>query len=380
MAETRQRRRIIFTGDIFRPAANRFWPAQTAEILWLWRLLRRQIELATGIAPGVVAWPTDLTLRSGLAPETVPAFLDLMGVPRSIEGWAVAQDATALPDIVEGYLGALFEAAIVIGFELPPVLRRLLDRAGVPFLDLMVHPARFLDDLTFALGTNCAEMRAIAARHCLSADFLMTMAGLQSAAAGHGFEPDFPRGALLFLGQRRHDRTLVRDGRFRDARDFVTELRALAARHSMLLLKPHPQEPDEPGLLALELGFPASRLVTDNVYKLLSSDHLAATVSLSSSAGLEAQFFGKESCHLVRSPCRLVSLGESSLGSYLDLDWSMLAPDFWRAVLAPHLSCSPPDGMIIPFKPNRLRISRNAFGRFNEIDTDVAIAAYRRES
>ncbi len=360
MARSRPLRRIIVTGDIFRPEANRLWPAQTSQILWLWRLLRRQIELATGITPGVVAWPTEAMPNSALAPETVPTFLDLMGVPRSIDGWAVAQDAMALPDIVEGYLGALFADAVVIGFEMPPVLRRFLERAGLPFLDLVVHPARFLDDLTFALGTNCADMRAMAARHCLSADFLMTMAGLQSAAAGYDFQPDFPPGALLFLGQGRHERTLIQGGRFRDARNFMAELRAMAARHSALLLKPDPQEPDEPGLLALELGFPKARVLTHHVHRLLSTDHLRGAVSLSSSMGLEARFFGKTSQFLLGPPFRLASLGEDGPDTYLDLDWSMLAPDFWRSVLSPHFSCSPPDGDLIPFKPDRLRASLRA--------------------
>jgi hypothetical protein len=203
------------------------------------------------------------------------------------------------------------------------------------------------------------------------------MEGLQSAAAGCDYQPDIPPGGLLFPGQRRHDRTLIQAGRSRDAREFLPQIRAMPARHSTLLLKANPPDADDPGLLALELGFPASRWLTDNFYKLMSTDHVRGTVSLSSGAGLEARYFGKESCHLLALPCRLVSLGETGPHTYLDLDWSLLAPDFWRGLLAPHLPCSAPYGRLIPFKPSRLHISLNASWRFNEIDSDVTAAASR---
>ena len=34
-----------------------------------------------------------------------------------------------------------------VGFEMPPWLVRLLDELLVPYLDLHIHPVRFMDDL-----------------------------------------------------------------------------------------------------------------------------------------------------------------------------------------------------------------------------------------
>ncbi|MBX9749758.1 MAG: capsular biosynthesis protein [Roseococcus sp.] len=378
MARLPPQRRIVFTGDIFRIARDQLRPNQTQNILWLWRLLRRQIEMATGVSSRAVVWPTDSTHETALAPGSVPNFLERMNLPRTVQGWAAAYDAVQLPDIVEGYLGGLFDGALVIGFELPPVLRRFLDRSGTPYIDLVVHPVRFLDDITLALATNCAAMREIARRHCLSGDYLMTMAGLQSAAAGRGYTPDIPDASLLFLGQVRDDKTQIEGGRFRGPAEFIPTLRSLAASHHGVVLKPHPLDKDNPGMLALEMAFKEAKLLDDNFYKLMSTDHVRTVASLSSSTGVEARYFGKEAAFLLAPPFRLASLGEQGPESYLDLDWSLLAPDFWRDLMAPYFDCTPPDGMSIPFKPNRLRISLNAFWRFNEIDTDLAVAAYPR--
>jgi hypothetical protein len=52
------------------------------------------------------------------------------------------------------------------------------------------------------------------------------------------------------------------------------------------------------------------------------------------------------------------------------LDDFVLAPDFWRHVLAPHAPVTPLDGMRLPAKPNRLRIALDSFWNFQEIDTD----------
>jgi hypothetical protein len=56
--------------------------------------------------------------------------------------------------------------------------------------------------------------------------------------------------------------------------------------------------------------------------------------------------------------------------THASLDEIVLSIDFWRGVLSPHAETSAPDGVRLPPKPNRLRISLDSFWNFNEIDTD----------
>jgi len=373
----RQPRRIVFTGDIFRVAPERVRPTQSQNILWLFRLLRQQIRIATRLEPEVVVWPTDITHETALSPTTIPTFYAMMGLQPSMDGWAALHDRATLPDIVEGWLGALFDDALVIGFEIPPVLRRFFDRSGIEWIDLVIHPVRFLDDIFFALATSSAAMRLTAESFLLSADFLFTMAGLQSAAAGRGYTPPVPPDSALVLFQVRDDKTQISEGRFVGMQHFMPELALLNGAHRALLLKPHPMDADNPGYLATDMAFPEAKSVSDNFYKLLSTDHIRTVVSLSSSTSVEASYFGKRSTFLLRSPYRMVSLGDTGPDAYMDLDWSLLSADFWRVMLGNHMPCTPLDGVGVPFKPNRLRIALSAFWNFNQIDTDIAVAAHR---
>ena len=62
--------------------------------------------------------------------------------------------------------------------------------------------------------------------------------------------------------------------------------------------------------------------------------------------------------------------GDGDAGTHASLDDMVLCPDFWRVVLAPHVTVSAADGMRLPAKPNRLRIALDSFWNFQEIDTD----------
>ena len=39
-----------------------------------------------------------------------------------------------------------------VGYEMPPWLVHLLDEQAIPYVDIRLHPVRFMDDLMFVLG------------------------------------------------------------------------------------------------------------------------------------------------------------------------------------------------------------------------------------
>ena len=92
---------------------------------------------------------------------------------------------------------------------------------------------------------------------------------------------------------------------------------------------------------------------------------------MNSSAAYEAPYFGQRVYTLAPLPVRLLWRGDAAAaGGHVSLDDSVLTPDFWRMALSPHTAVTPPDGMRLSAKPNRLRIALDSFWNFQEIDTD----------
>ncbi len=111
--------------------------------------------------------------------------------------------------------------------------------------------------------------------------------------------------------------------------------------------------------------------MNDNIYRLLSMPEITAVLSVSSSAAVEARYFGKAVYTLGQLAVRPIWRGgEPGADTHASLDDIVLSADFWRHLLAPHAEISACDGVRLPAKPNRLRIALDSFWNYNEIDTD----------
>jgi hypothetical protein len=104
-----------------------------------------------------------------------------------------------------------------VGYELPPWLIATLDRAALPYIDIRLHPIRFLDDLLFAVRAADPALQARLAPLALPSAAPHVAAGLLGAMGRYISQTRIPRGTLLVAGQRRFDSTQIADGGFFDA-------------------------------------------------------------------------------------------------------------------------------------------------------------------
>jgi hypothetical protein len=180
-----------------------------------------------------------------------------------------------------------------------------------------------------------------------------------------------PPNTLIVVGQRPLDCSQIVNGAFYDGLPQATEIHASCARYAAVLLKPHPLEPSH-SLLEIAATAPnVAGVVRDNTYRLMSLPEIAAVLTVNSSIAYEAPYFGKRVHTLAPLPIRLGWRGAMEKPNvYASLNDRVLSVDFWRQVLAPHTPVSKPDGMLLPPKPNRLRIALDSFWNFQEIDTD----------
>lgn len=361
------RRRIVLTGDVLRPREDAFLPRLTGNILWLHRLLRRPLAAATGLEVQALAW--DPGTGQGAAGFDTPGFYAAAGATPDTAGWVGLFDAPTLPREAASMLAAPFaEAAVVIGFELAEVQKRLLSQLGVPWVDLNIHPIRFGPDLFFALQTGHPGILAgLAAHHAEDAAFEPWADWLAAAAIKQPVAPPIEE-SVLVVGQTEVDRSLIAGGRLLDLRDVADAFHRVVGPAARVLFRPHPYNPDGFGLH--ELGLPRTRIrvAEENAYLLLAQDAVESVVGVSSSLVEEARFFGKRGIFLGPPPFRIAptraALGPLMHASVVE---AWLWPDFWRDLLAPLVPVRAHDGRRPALGPNALRLALRQFWGWDEV-------------
>ncbi len=367
--------RLILTGDVLRPQDDAFRPAQSGNILWLHRLIRRPLAQATGAEVEVLTWSA--------AGFDTPRLYELAGASPDIEGWVTLFDAPDLPAAAAAHLAAPFAgASAVIGFELAEIQKRLLSHLRIPWVDLNIHPYRFGPDVLFAVQTNHPDMLEALRRHHAEDHVFEPWADLIAATAVKVPLHRPIEESCLVIGQTRVDRALISDGRLTDLRDVAAALHAAIGPEARVLFKPHPYNPDGFGLHDISLPLRRIREVAENVYVLLAQPSLRQVLAVSSSVAAEARFFGVEGTFLGRSPFRIAhargALGPLMHASVVD---AWLSADFWRDMLAPVLPVTARDDRRTTLGPNAIRNSLRQFWGYDEITFQLPfdLAAQRAE-
>jgi len=325
--------------------------------MWLWNAIKRQIHLAAGLPSAAL---TTVALTGWIESLRPQAEADPY--------WASAYDRLASPEPIIERLHRRF----CIGYEMPPWLVRLLDEHSIPYIDIRLHPVRFLDDLLFAARASSLGTQAALLSMAMHESEVFATVGLREAMCRLISEARVPDNTLLVAGQRCFDSTQIVGGGFFDAVPRAADIHAICARYPAVVLKPHPLDRHH-SLMEVAAAAPTRVIgvIEDNVYRMLSLPQITAVLTVNSSLAYEAPYFGKQVHALAPLPMRPAWRGaEPDAGSHASLDDVVLTPDFWRAVLAPHTRVSAADGMRLRPKPNRLRIALDSFWNYQEIDTD----------
>lgn len=267
--------KIVFTADGFRTTAGE--PVHQFNVDLMYALFSDLLTRITG---------KPAEIRLALAAGSIPEFIALQGGEVSLDGWARVFWADPSPALVEA-IGQACDRALIVGFELPPVMIAAFDKLGIPWIDLTVSPLRFLPDWAFHIKTS-RHFDLGGIRHAAVQD------GEIDAAIRHvtrWYSPPWYRRSPIrkptrvFFAQSARDRTLIRDGRFCSTSDLAD----LDVRD--MLLKPHPGEPDNEIVRYLK----SRGAVVTNVptYTLLANQHVEV-VTFSSSVAFEARAFGRK--------------------------------------------------------------------------------------
>ncbi len=364
---------IKFTGDIFR-VSYRQRPTQDGNIKWLYHALKNPLKLASSL-------PIETHLFSKQDISLVSSGYRMINENISMEGWP---RLFYHDDFSEEFLQQIwlnFRNSIIIAFELPELLKSALDRLNIPYIDIIIHPIRFLDDIVFGIRSNNREISQLLHSYLIPEESILIQAGIVMASMNRLKRLKIPGKAALFAGQTTDDKVLINNGKFHNVSDFLDELGQVADSYDTLIIKSHPYSLDPFEAISISRLFNNCITVADNFYYLMSHDNIEAVYSISSSTSIEAQYLGKEGFHFGKYPFRFtedINEGEFQLGSFFTVDDVIFSADFWRKILAPLVTTTPLTGIKLPKKPNRIRTSLRSFWGFNFVDTDIICQLYNK--
>jgi hypothetical protein len=225
-----------------------------------------------------------------------------LGQEFSSAGWAALYDELGDAE-VEAAIADRFAGCLVIAFELPPYFERILRRAGIGFIDLAIHPVRFLPDYMFGVRSNIPEvsrrMHATQVPPALFKDF----ARLSAARSMRVYRNNLPEpGSALFLGQIEIDASLIWRGRMHGEEETELALTELCARFPRVYFKAHPHRADVTRQKALVASLPRCSWIEVNIYDVLARPEVELFASLSSGSLVEAEIFGRATRRYIARP------------------------------------------------------------------------------
>jgi hypothetical protein len=276
---------VTVIGDLRRPDGHGNPGGVDRPTIWLYNAIKRQVALATGLSVSV------------LSTCQLPAFAAALTAERPLERaalhWAAGFQSLSERSAFDRHVMPRLQRQFCIGYELPPYLVAIFEAAAIPYIDVRIHPIRFLDDLLFAVRGCDVDTRSELLRIAVAESEVIVTAGLREAMCQMITHTRLPDNTMLVLGQRPMDATQIIAGRFYDAAEQVNEIAALCHSYRAVLLKPHPLEHGH-SLLIVVAGVARNIIgvTDDNLYRLLSLPQVTAVLTVNSSAGYEAPYFG----------------------------------------------------------------------------------------
>jgi hypothetical protein len=328
-------KRISFTGNILRIGSdlNNKSTNQTTNIKWLHGLLGGTLEQVTGLSSDIVTWEKGSKFDSGFVYKA-------QGLPINLESFGYLFNSKKIHKDVLAYFHFNFKDSLVVGFEMAPVMLKIFDRLGIPYVDFMIHPARFMNDLVLGARTNIENAYDYIMYNRLPEERILAEAGLRKARLVKAKQIKMKPNTAIFAGQVEFDTSLISsNGDFLDVFDFERELKDLVNSYGGVVYKPHPynknKKSDE---MFMDLGFEKNH---DNFYELISQAEISSIYALTSSVVYEASYFGKNSHWFSNYPFDFGS-GSSSFDKFrfVPIIGDFINSNFWCDVLGAGMGIS----------------------------------------
>lgn len=291
------------------------------------------------------------------------------------ENWLKIYDLQDIPKEAVEYYGKYISNALIIYIEMPLIYKRIHEILDIPYIDLTVHPIRFLDDHMFGMSTNEKSIFDYMKKYQINeSEFYLHANMIKSIVA---YAPlKIEENSVLIAGQTNVDKALYCDGRCLSIMDYAEKIEALGKEYDVVYYKAHPFNSDLRKIHDFLKKYPFVKLCPSdwNTYKILSHPNLKKVYAITSGVLYEAKYFGKEAENLYKEYLHLDYSKDCiySEDTYLSVYNHFMNPVFWNDILKDVVlikeNCK---DIEISDRANRLRATFNDYWSYTELDPTI---------
>lgn len=339
---------------------------QASNRRWMMDLLSRPLQMATGIRPE--SFSSSLTSADKLSRMR---FFELSGLRLDIDRTQFWFDDRRINAQSRGYLeGFLDPSVLILGYELSEQTRRILDDMQVPWVDMWLHPIRYLDDILFGFSSSSQAVYNEISTFALKNEIFDLYADRLRIQYYKGYRrPNHPikNGSALFIGQTLEDKAVCRDGKMLNLLDFKTEFEAVAAKYAKIYYSRHPYvRGGDEEILKYVKQSGVAQIVDWPSYEMLASGRIHKALSISSSVIYEARHFGVDAEFLFQPVIRYGT--DRSKNEYLSVYQVFVSPHFWSRALKPLMAVNDCEPIMFLEGKDKLRDMLGFYWSYRHVD------------
>lgn len=346
---------IIFTGDILRPN-SKMKPIATRDVVWLYNLFKNQIKNVTNIEPGLLLWD-DIHFSAKIFANKNNMELN------NVFDWVKSYNNTDATEEASEYLCANFKNSLVIGYELSNLMMHIFNKQGIPYINLTLHPVRFLSDVFFMFCTNNKDVFENLKRYIIDTNLFASEAGYIKATLNRRKIKNFGEDIAIIIGQTEVDAAIVDDdGNLLSLKNYSKEIENICNTHKKVFYKPHPYASNKEEMIAYMNNFNIET-IEGNFYTILSQDNLKDIYAISSSCIYESKFFNVNGHYLYKSAFDIITEKTDPFTTtrYVPIFEKYYLSSFWANILSPFFKVREIQNDTYNTFQNKLRKSLNAY-------------------
>lgn len=317
-------------------------------------LLSWQIKQATRLPVKILGWS-----ENGFSQKR---FYELANVQFLDEkSWVNIFDIKEISNELKSYYENLIKDSLVIYIEMSDTQKKLHNLLKIPYIDISVHPIRYMSDHYFLLSTNnqdifnrLKEYELDERQYYLGAQLLKVQLDQNPFIAD--------KNTSLLIGQTELDRSLIKGKKLYSLNNYLDQITKIAKESSILYFKPHPYVKNKELYERLS-SIQNLKFTNENVYKLLACDGVDRIIGISSSVLYEAKYFNKK-CMFLNKKFDMYKESFSEI-NYISIGNDILQPSFWEYII---LGTRNIEKIKVQLDSNTIRASLNDFWSYTEFD------------
>ena len=221
---------------------------------------------------------------------------------------------------------------LIIGYEFSNETKEILDRLNYTYIDIWLHPVRFMDDILFAFKSNNKSIMDKLFNHKVDDDYFYLYAN-KTKIKFNKQNPDsgIKENSALFVGQMYTDKSIFKNGLMTNITHFKSEFEDLCNNYSTVYYARHPYiKQDLPEVTEFLNSFTNVEIATLSSYEYLSSPNVSKICGISSSVVSEAKYFNKNTEFFLGPN---VPYGNTK-NDFISIYNEFVSPHFWSDILS----------------------------------------------